>query len=482
MAIHYYHIMKPRYILENAIKNSDIELFSEYFIADNITEFALSQIVSKPMLHPICKFILANNSTLCEKISDYAWGMIYFTMCENNMELFNTILEYIPIKKLVAYVLQAGLTINNLNIIDSLVAYGYDIKSIFNNAIPSKHDIMNDIAYDVTDKVTLDTLLHLAQYGVYISDYANDLAMMFFHYNDLFGLNYCLESGADVNYILRELDYIDINVIQLLLVHGGDLNQLKLNQLETITHHKDSLTVMTYLVEHGLDISTHLNNLALYAVIYQNTNMITYFINSGADIHFDDDILLFSACKVGDIKIIELLLELGAHHDGILLFMEFDYSKYVYDGLNYECPPEKICAIVKILFTHNPIIINPSYVFCAYANYTRYRKCIKEELFRIFLDYGIDFNFKYKSLYILEFLARRGLYQLIKICLEYGADPHINNCGPLHQSLFRNKIKTSTALLDLGSIVDPNWCFDVSQEIIDLLDQYYITHKLKRRT
>jgi hypothetical protein len=472
--------MNPRNILADAIHNSNIELFLEYFTADNITDFILSEIVRKPILHLSFEFIIANNSALCEKISDYSWGMIYHTMSENNMELFNMILKYIPIKKLVAYVLQAGMTVNNLQIIDSVVDHGYDIVSIFKDAIPSQHDIMNDAAYDIEDKVKLDTLLYLAQYGIYIFDYANHLAMMFYHYNDLFGLNYCLESGADANYILCELPYIDINIIQLLLVHGADLNQLKLNQLETITHNKDSLTVMTYLIENGLDISIYLNNLALHAVVYQNVNMITYFINSGADIHFDDNILLFCACKVGEIKIIELLLELGAHHDEILLFIKKDYSKYIYDGLNYGWSPEKICAIVKILFTHNPTIINPSYVFCVYANYTRYNKHIIEELFRIFLDYGIDFNFKYKSLYILEFLSCRGMYQSIKICLEYGADPYINNYGPLRQSLFGNKIKTSTALLKLGSIVDPDWCFCVKEKIINLLAKLHIAHNLKK--
>lgn len=470
----------PKYILEGAILNSNIELFLEYFTVDNITEHILAQIVPKPELYLPFELSMENNPALCEKISDHSWCMIYHTMNENNMKLFNIILKYISITKIISYILHAGLTLNNLDIIDSVVTHGYDITSVFKDALPTYHDIIDDANYDSNIAVKLDTILHLAQYGIYISDYTNDVALIFLYYDDLFALKYCLENGANVNYILSEVLYIDINVMQLLLNYGANLNKLNLDQIQSIIHNKDNLNVITYLIENGLDIMHCINDVILYSVIYKDLNMIKFFINLGADIHFDNDILLYCACKMGEIEIITLLLELGAYDDNILLFIEKDYSKYKYWQLDTESPPKKLCEIVKLLLTYNSTIINPSYVFCVYANYNKHSKYIEEELFRIFLDYRIDFNFKYKSLYILEFLSQRGLYQLIKICLEYGADLYINNCSALKEALLANNIKTTRTLLKEGSYVDSNWCFGVEEKMIKLLDKYHIEHNLKK--
>lgn len=474
---------EPKNILENAIHNSNIELFLEYFTVDNITEHILAQIVPKPELHLPFELSMENNSALCEKISDHSWCMIYHTMNENNMKLFNIILKYISITKIISYILHAGLTLNNLDIIDSVVAHGYDITSVFEDSLPTYCDIMDDATYDSNIAVKLDTILYLEKYGIYISDYANDVALIFLYYDDLFALNYCLEicSHTDgANYILSEVLYIDVAVIQLLLNYGANLNKLSLDQIQSVIHNKDNLNVITYLIENGLDIMHCINDVILYSVIYKDLNMIKLFISLGADIHFDNDILLYCACKMGEIEIIALLLELGSFDDNILLFIEKDYSKYKYWQVDTPLPPKKLCEIVKLLLTYNSTIINPSYIFCVYANYNKHSKYIEEELFRIFLDYGIDFNFKYKSLYILEFLSQRGLYQLIKICLEYGADPHINNCGPLKEALLANKIKTTRVFLKTGSYTDSNWCFGVEEKMIKLLDKYHIEHNLKK--
>ena len=90
---------------------------------------------------------------------------------------------------------------------------------------------------------------------------------------------------------------------------------------------------------------------------------------------------------------------------------------------------------------------------------------------------GKDINIQY----ILEAVVYIGSVELLQLCLKYGANPHINNHGPLHMALRCNNLDMIKLLLDPESVIDPNFECNVTTEIIDLLGQYQITsHKLKK--
>lgn len=108
-----------------------------------------------------------------------------------------------------------------------------------------------------------------------------------------------------------------------------------------------------------------------------------------------------------------------------------------------------------------------------------------EELFKYFLDLSIDLNNKFnvdilKCIYndnveyILDVVIYFGQIDLFKLCLAYGADPYINNHNPIKTAIIENELEIIKILLDMESVVDPNFKSVVDQSTIDLLEQYQI--------
>jgi hypothetical protein len=147
--------------------------------------------------------------------------------------------------------------------------------------------------------------------------------------------------------------------------------------------------------------------------------------------------------------------------------------------------------ITKLLIKNGAVPNDPMYTFCLYIIRIRSRT-FDVELFTYFLNTGINpngkFDLKIKDKYVyednIEYILDAIVYvhkiNLFKLCLEYGADPYINNHSPLKLAIKMNRLEMIKILLELGSTVDPNIDYHVDVATIDLLDQYQINHKLKK--
>lgn len=142
-----------------------------------------------------------------------------------------------------------------------------------------------------------------------ISDELNPIALILSHSKDLSGLEYCVSMGADPNYILNHNYYPKKSLIRCLYDWGTDLNCLELNTIKELLGQGD---IVIFLIEHGLDISNYLYELILDTIKYGIVAEMKYFLNMGADIHFEDDLLLFYASRNEYIECVEILLEWGA--------------------------------------------------------------------------------------------------------------------------------------------------------------------------
>jgi hypothetical protein len=204
-------------------------------------------------------------------------------------------------------------------------------------------------------------------------------------------------------------------------------------------------------------------------------------IDLGIDIHFDNDLLLFYACRTRNIKFVELLLKNESMHPSILLFPRTDLRKYKYTEIssytdNNSCD---YIEIAELLIKYGAVITDPLYIFCIYMHCADKYSIKIDNLFIILLDLGIDLNVRHPFYhkYVFERVIHYPI--LIKLCLEYGADPHIGNYAPLIEAIRISNVVSIKLLLDLGSVLDPNLGGDISEAVFNLLSAYEITHKLK---
>jgi len=442
----------PTHILEYAIANSHIDLFIEFFTVDNLSSNILCRIEKKPSLYPIFESVLKTNSLLVAKISDMlsCSALVLIIPEKNNIPLLNIILEYLSTDAVIQQIIYYSIITNNTNFIDIIFTYGYDIRPVF-DTIKIPHA-----------KIKFDTIIYLEKYNINIFPHIDDLGAMFFNLKDLPGLKFCLDNGANPNHILYWLENSNIDTIKCLLEYDIDINCLTINQIKNIIINEDAnLNIIIYLVENGLIMNDYFDNLMIHTINTNCPQTAKYLISLGADIHFDDNLLLFCACKIGNIKFVELLLEYGAiANDSILLFVETDLTKYDNDELYIQNGYHNWFKIAKILIKHGAIITDPKYLFCIYLC-RLLQTPMDEELFTILLDLGIDLNTRVDfritgktNKYILESVVCCHYPELTKLCLKYGADPYINNHGPLREAIRWNNKESIKILLDLGSTLD----------------------------
>lgn len=428
--------------------------------------------IDNPTTYPAFESVFAINPEL---YIEYIQKYILKIVPENNIQFLDIILKYFSTNNtIIENIIKISIMTDNINIINHVSEYNLTLTLA--NIIPSYYELLNHGVYHLHNDIKIDTILALEKFGINILDHINLIAILFYHNFNLPGIIFCLENGADPNYILSKMNYFDKDIIKYLLIHNADLNKLTIDQIKCAVS-ENNLDSFKYLIENGLGLLYCLNDLLLYVCIHGYLNSLQYLIDIGADIHFDDNILLFSACYVGNIEIVKLLLQLGLDDDNILLFMEKDYSKYDYIELKISGGFANWFQIAKILIKNGCKINNPSHTFWIYADWTR-NNFTDIELFTIFLEYGIDFNYKYLTLYVFERVVGRGSIKLLNLCLKYGADPYINNSGPLTLALHQSRLNIVKILLDVGCIVDPNLERNVDPNIIDLLNERQIDHKL----
>lgn len=467
--------------LINAIDNSDIDTFLEYFVTDNISDKTIPHIIHNPYMYTIFESVLESNSELCTMISKIkTWSTIIISILDtDNTEFFDIILKYIPNNRIMRKFTYWAMVYDKMNICNMQFSHGCDIKSYFNYIANknSKYMRKNKSHNCITN---LNPIIHLEKLGINILDHINRFCCIYCHAKNLEGINFCLKNGAytDIN-ILHNPRNLNIDIIKCAIPYGINLNLINLNQLRSLIIENDvNLNTLIYFMDHGLKLNEYFKDLSVICIIMNCPKTLEYFIELGLDIHFDNELLLVLSCRRSDTKCVKLLLSYGAHTDLILSFggnRLLEYNKYyktihMTDHTNW-------LQIIMILIEHGAMINDPTYLFYIYHGEFNYWN--DDYIFVILLEHGVDFNTTYNGKYILELVAIRSNV-LLKLCLKYGADPYINNHGPLKYAICYANIESVKILLDLNSTVDPNLdCNNTSQEIIDLLDQYQITHNLK---
>lgn len=423
---------------------------------------------------------------------------------KNNIQLVNIIIKYLPINSIISKLIHHSFELNNLDILDILFNAGFDIKSEFDKYLPT-HRCNSMFTYY---GINYETCIHLQNYNIDLHPYYNTLAGLFFDQDDEAGLKFCLDSGANPNDCLAESDYMyTYSMIKILVTYGVNLNLAKLSVIKLSidnSNDDDSLQLMIYLIDHGLDISNYMEELLFTAVDNDCPKLLIYFIQLGANIHLDNELLLFYSAYRGYIVCVEILLENGAdihaNNDTILLFnTKINISKKIFEHDNDRSRDDFIRNKFKIamrLIKAGAISSNYSAVFCSLISPIEdisINTVFDKELFTYLLDMHINFNEKIDPYidhmphteYIFELIVCSNYPELIELCLEYGADPFINNNGPLrsaihHHNIQDHAIEAVKILLKLGCVIDTDFECETTSKIIDLLDQYCISHKLKK--
>lgn len=472
-------------LLDDAIKNSDIDAVKTLFTVSHVNSRNICDILYKPELYSVLESLLKNDAELCEavcKILTDGWYIIYRIARNITVPMLNIVLSYLSFDEFLQEIFNQAVSAGNLQVLDTLFASDYDMKLAFD-----KTDIFNFYNYangKYEPNIIFSTFVHLGKLGINIVDYVNIVCMDFCYSNDVTALVFCFDNGINVDDVFSRIDHpITIEIIDCLLQYGANLNKLTLYDITRIMYHGTNWPVILYLIKNGLDTSNYLYELLTYCVKY-SLDAIKYFVNLGVDIDIINK-LLWKACKYTQIECVVYLLENGSDihykNNSILNLVHYSINSHNNNWMD----------ITKLLIKHGAVPNDLMYTFCLYIIMIRSHR-FDVELFTYFLNTGINpnnkFDLKIKDKYVyednVEYILDAIVYvdkiDLLMLCLEYGADPYINNHSPLKLAIKMNRLEFINLLLKLGSIVDPDLDYCVNIATIDLLDQYQINHKLKK--
>jgi ankyrin repeat protein len=484
-------------IITYAISSANIDLIIQ-LLDTRYPYLVVKLLINSPILNELLEYIETQL-----KIYDIIITYYDYIFCEKlSLLSFNILITYYTPNELIEIIFKDAIKQNNVEIIDALYENNFDIKSAFDK-IFSFIILQDGRIYYKKVHIKFDMFVYLEKYGVDTLLYLNDISIEFYDANDIAGLTYCLENGTDVNYILDQIKtFRNIDTIKCLLNYGADLNKINIVELGLdIPCFDGNLSIIKYMVDNGLDLSTNLFQLILHAISQDCLLTVEYFISLGTDIHYDDDYLLYYCCATGKPKIVQILIDNGAniHCDkGRLLQFPGIISNTIHSY------PSKHFEIANILIKAGVGVVSPILTLYLYIHVLPHCP-MDEKLFVYLLDSCPDLNSEFHPelvispttgkprgmsgdkmpidlifKYILEAVIWFGPIELVKLCIKYGADPHINNYSPLKIAIMKNKIDIVKYLLDLGSRIDANFEYAVEPEIIDLLDELCILHNLKK--
>lgn len=453
-------IGKSEHICMHILQECHMNLIPLMFNFNTVSERTVKIMVEKPALYPIFQQLLESDQKLREKIGKKFLNMQ--TIGKNmNTDIMNILLQfYQPNSDLLYYVLLS----NNTNTIDVLFEKGYDIDSLFQELVSS--------LFGRNHEVKISTYQYLEKYGIDIHKHLDKLGTIFFDAIYIEGLKYCLEHGANANYILKNINILFvrgygksyIDVFNLLMIYKPDPNCLDMSEITCLIGKDENLYILKSLVENGLNVSVHFAELLICVVRNDCIEILKHLILLGADVKFENDLLFIYACRLGNIKIIKLLLEYGFDRTTILSFINMDLSIYYdkYPRLDNHINKVQLYNVTKILIENGAVIMNPFQLFCSLVQFCIY---YEDDLFVQILDHDIDLNQKispaieisnFETSFILEATTVMPGSELTKLCLKYGADPCINNHGPLERAIRRDRTDVAEILLELGSKLNSN--------------------------
>lgn len=432
-------------IIKYTIDNLHVELFTQFFNSNTVTSTIIASIINKPQLYSILVSMVELDLVLRENIrSVIKYSMItYDVVKDNNIEFLNIILNYLQYDDIEFDITTYALICGKINIIDILFNREYNIEFAFGKIIRSPLNI----------KIKYNTIACLSKYNINLLNYIKDITIFCLQTNQLTGLKFCLENGTNLDIF-------------------SDAYWIK----QSIRPNDTGLDIFICLSAYGIDMSNYFRELLVATINNNCPNTLKHLIILGADIHFENDLLLYYACYMGNIGPVEILVEYGAIHDDILLFVDKNQSEYqhmysdsivIYNYKNW-------FQIAKLLIKSGAKITNPTHIFYTYLGHIIHTP-IDIELFTLLLDLGIDFRYNC----MFQAVVRCGI-ELTKLCLQYGADIHINNYGPLRSAITWNRPDVVKLLLELGSILDPELELTIRSDMKCILDEFGINYKLKK--
>lgn len=477
--LQYSNYTTPQCILQHAIDINNIDLISHICNMDTINNIIIKSMLHKPALYPVFQTALENKSIpldIMELLLNSIVNDIYLPEPEY-IKFISFISVHLFTQHAINVTIHTALRLNYLNALDVLFAYNYDVKKQFDG-------IMNDYI-GTQRKIKLNTFIFLENHGIDILFWVKEISCIMLYTNDLLGLTFCMDYGVDVDFILNNMYFnTTLDTLKYLLDHGANLNKLYPYVIKRfIREDNDDPQIIAYLIENGANVD--INRLLICAINENCLNIMKYLLLIGSDIHFENDLLLFYSAMHGKIKFVELLLEYGFFNNDILLFVELDPFKYykMYSDLQFTGQYQNLLEVTKILIKSGIHLTNPEYVCGTYLGHAELWNADKE-LFTYFLNYNFDLNLPIKlkdslcDTYILELAVMHGI-QLTKLCLQYGANPYINNHSPLNKAIAYNKLDTVKLLLELGSTVNPELDYKITPAMVNLLATYQIDYKIK---
>lgn len=492
-------------LLNYAIKHDNTEFINYILNTHNVclSINQLKKIISNPKWHNILKLSLENNQILRDKIitifGSHRYDLVTFFIDFDNYELIDIILTNLLEKYVMRVLLTAAIMANNIRLIKTLCDTGYNLYSLFSKIIYQINvtSVDSEMEYCHYKKINLETYMYLEECGFDIfADYMS-VCEICCNTNSVDVFKFFINHGINTTDVLQKLDYLNLDdkcvfeMIKLLLENGANINILTKDDLILLTQMPNSVNIYKYLIDYGLDITEYIHDLSMSVICRNSINLFKYFIDLIIDIHYDNDILLRFAVYMLNIEIFEVLLEHGANiyadNNNILNYIGKHYDDIMKKHiLCYYRHFANMYQMIKLLIDKGAVINNPEIIFCSMIGKIHGEIPDREftiPILRTLLDCGIDLNNKIEvcgsHIYVIQACIYFKNIELVKLCLEYGADPFVDNNTSLKCAIMFKCVDIIKLLLDLGVIFNPEWKVNTSQEIVNLLAEYQITnHKL----
>lgn len=499
-------------LLEYAIEQKnleEIELILNKCEVEDLSYEILTNLFD-PYFHEILKKLLEQNENLRDVIDlgiyMYNVKFIIFFNQQDNFELINILITHLSEDGSTFFMLCiSAIMSNNIKLIKLLCELNHDFLSEYES-------IISDISFYFDEygnafkkyKINLDTFVYLEQSGFEIFKYYED-ACKIFTINDsgVEYFRYFIDGGVSANNILHTIYFSEsiatksaYEIIKLLLENGANPNFLTQSQLLNIVLILYEHKIFELLIECGFKPELHIHELLIGLISECKINHFEYIFNFlieyNLDIHHNDDILLRHSVFMINTDCVKILLDNNAniHTDNDTILSYVGHNSYEHDSIhNYDDRNYKNAfEMVKILIDYGAIVSDPNMIFYSLLdkkvigkNFTN--KDFKMQILKDILDYGIDFKNKFniycEKKYILESCIILDNVEIFKLCIDYCADPFIENNIFLKLAIKYQSMKIIKLLLNIGAEFNYEWEMKTTQSVIDLLLEYEITgHKL----
>ena len=399
---------------------------------------------------------------------------------------------------------------NKSDTIEYLFELGYDIQTTFDNLLDDKNDLSSNKNYYFNEyHPDLRTIFSLIRCGVDIIRHINELFIMAVMDKNLEFVKFCVEHGADINYDNGEPIWIsctrslNVDIAKFLLQNGSTIDHINSDTIETgmiclslgnhiniNTNIFEFIELINLLIENGFCINDKIDRLLIHSAGCGLPDLVTYFINLGADVNASDNSALFLAASRGNIKTVGLLLEFGADihalHDGILLFCldRTNLHTVMHDKLINSSESNSSFEMFCLLIDNDAVLFDPSILISKLSNRStdddvvpNSSAIISKLSSRIIDDRIIEYFIENTDINISElFLAcvYSNKSNIMTLILQQ-KEEQINKNAMLQMAIMWGNLAGVKILLDYGAQLDmPK--YSTSAKIIELIESYGINN------